>query len=234
VAIRAITFDCAGTLVEVEYEPAQFAVRCLRQAGLTAAANAEELYRGLFRAGIGEFLEANRRNDARAANAFYLRLNQEWLCGMGMDPADAGRIQEAGEELAFGQEASFFVAYPEALDSLAELKAGGYRLGVVSNWDYTLPRVLEMLRISPFLEFALASLVEGVEKPDPRLFGIAAARFGLPASEILHVGDDEIDDRDGAIGAGMAWTLVDRTRCTELPSRIQTLRDLKEVLDWHC
>lgn len=231
--IRAITFDCAKTLVAVDYDPVRFAVQCLVSAGIAPPADAAVTYGPLFMSHYAAFLDANLHNDPAAGREVYLSINRQWLAAMGLEPNRAEEIFLAGEELAFGRRATFFTAYPDAAPALAELKQLGLRIAMVSNWDYTLPRVVEMLGLAESFEFVLASLVEGVEKPDPRLFQVALNRFGLPPEEVLHVGDLEIDDRDGAISAGMGWTLIDRDREPELPTRIQSLFQLKEVLDWH-
>lgn len=231
-AIRAITFDCAKTVVAVDYDPVRFAVQCLAHTSIVPPPNAAATYGPLFLSHYATFLEANLRNDPEAGRQVYLSINRQWLAAMGLDPGRAEEIFLAGEQLAFGEDAEFFTAYPDAAPALGELKELGFRLAMVSNWDYTLPRVIEMLALEEYFEFVLASLVVGVEKPDPLLFQAALDRFGLPPDEVLHVGDLELDDRDGAIAAGMPWTLIDRDREPEFPKRIRSLSQVKEALSW--
>ncbi|HKN07080.1 MAG TPA: HAD-IA family hydrolase [Thermoplasmata archaeon] len=67
----------------------------------------------------------------------------------------------------------------------------------------------------PFLEGAggmrlahvIASADVGACKPDPRIFAEAVRRAGVPASEVLHVGDSWIWDVEGARGSGMGAAL---------------------------
>jgi FMN phosphatase YigB (HAD superfamily) len=48
-----------------------------------------------------------------------------------------------------------------------------------------------------------------VEKPDPRIFGMAAERLALPPSACVYVGDFLSLDVLGARGAGMHAVLLD-------------------------
>ena len=50
----------------------------------------------------------------------------------------------------------------------------------------------------------------GVGKPDPRIFHEAAARAGVPAEAVLHIGDDAHLDGVGALGAGMQCVWINR------------------------
>ena len=59
------------------------------------------------------------------------------------------------------------------------------------------------------LEFVVDSQVEGVEKPDPRIFRIALERLGVAASRALYVGDIRAVDEAGARAAGMHFVLID-------------------------
>ena len=231
--IRAISFDCANTLVQVDYDPVRFAVDCMRAAGVSPPLDAPQAYAEVFRANYPDFLAANQRNDPAALADVYRRINEVWLTRLDLDIACGEAILEAGDEIAFGAGSTFFSLFPDATPALKQLTSAGYRLVVISNWDLTLPRVLEMLGIGPFFEFSLASLVEGVEKPDPRLFKIGVKRLGLDPIEILHVGDNEIDDRDGAIAAGLRWSLLDRSAPPDLPLRIASLKQVLEVAQWN-
>lgn len=59
----------------------------------------------------------------------------------------------------------------------------------------------------------------GIQKPDRRIFEIAAERLGLPVSEIAFVGDTFYKDISGAIRAGMmpVWMCVERKEMTYYP-----------------
>ena len=91
---------------------------------------------------------------------------------------------------------------------------GRYRLGVVSNFDYT-PTVRRILTDSGILgrfETVVVSDAVGWRKPRPDIFERACADMGVTAGECLFVGDRPDIDVAGAKGIGMAaaWLNVAR------------------------
>lgn len=96
-----------------------------------------------------------------------------------------------------------------ALACVQGLRAAGLRVAVLSNWDRRLHGTLAELGIAGELDAVLASADLGGEKPEPRVFELAAARLGVAVNELVHVGDDDADDVAGAMGAGaMALHIV--------------------------
>lgn len=93
--------------------------------------------------------------------------------------------------------------------SLARFRAAGLRLAVVSNANGTVQRLFERLDLARFFDAIVDSQIEGIEKPDPRLFRIALERVGGGAGEALHVGDMYHVDVVGARAAGLRVVLVD-------------------------
>jgi FMN phosphatase YigB (HAD superfamily) len=72
----------------------------------------------------------------------------------------------------------------------------------------------------------------GCYKPAPDIFARALDRLGLAPSEVLHVGDSDVDDVAGARAAGLrvAWLNRDgRTLCPGVPRPDFEIRDLGEV-----
>jgi len=119
--------------------------------------------------------------------------------------------------------------FPEVDEVLGELRARGYLMGVVSNWDSRLLSICESLGITRQMEFILASAPAGVEKPDPRIFRMALSLAGVAPERAIHVGDDYEADVLGARGAGIRalWLARDgETAEGEAP-----LRSLAELLD---
>ena len=93
-----------------------------------------------------------------------------------------------------------------ALDALA---AWGVRACCVSNSDGRAEHHLERFGVRAGLEFVVDSQLVGVEKPDPRIFGIALAKLGLPAERAVYVGDIRSVDEAGARATGMHFVLID-------------------------
>jgi FMN phosphatase YigB (HAD superfamily) len=102
---------------------------------------------------------------------------------------------------------------PELLDWLAGL----YRLGLVSNFDYTptVRHILEEGGILDLFDAVVVSDVVGWRKPSARIFEAAFARLGVGPRECLFVGDRPDIDVAGAKGSG--WTSPGSTRRAAFP-----------------
>lgn len=118
--------------------------------------------------------------------------------------------------------------FPDALPTLRALRGKKRTIGIVSNWDSRLLVLSERIGLTKEVEFVLASAVEGVAKPDRRLFLKALKLARVAASEALHVGDSLKEDYEGARRAGIGALLLDR-QGTPLEG-IRTIRTLKDVL----
>lgn len=103
-----------------------------------------------------------------------------------------------------------FTAYAEVPAVLAELRADGARLVVLSNWDVSLHAVLEQTGLSGLVDRALSSAEAGVAKPDPAIFLRALELVGGRTEDALMVGDSVDTDVAGALAAGIDAVLVTR------------------------
>ena len=104
--------------------------------------------------------------------------------------------------------------YADAAAALPALRAAGLRLGVVSNFDARLPRLLADCGLADSFDAVVYSEEVGVEKPHPAIFEELLERLGLPAASVLHVGDSRRDDVEGARAVGMQalWLTRDSGR----------------------
>lgn len=93
--------------------------------------------------------------------------------------------------------------FDDAMPSLQRLRDRELRLAVVSNWDYRLNRILDELGIARYLDAVIISADEGFEKPSAELFGRACARLAIAPDQVLHIGDNLVEDVHGALGAGL-------------------------------
>ncbi len=228
--IRAVTLDCAETLIKVDWRPEAFAVASAEAAGLRLPVDSAHVYKQLYYARLPLFIEANRNSDHEGARRFYEELCFLWLERVGEDPGFVGAVMEKADELAFGPSSILFEPFSDSLPAVRELKGRGLRLAVLSNWDLSLHRVLRSYGFEPYLEFGLASLEIGVEKPAAEFFLVALEKLGLQADEVLHVGDLVVDDVEGAEGVGMHACLIDRSLESRHPMRIQSLLEIPEVI----
>lgn len=115
--------------------------------------------------------------------------------------------------------------------ALRQLRLNGYRLAVVSNWEPSLEEVLDHLGLRFHFAAVVTSSVEGIAKPDPRLFGIALERCGVPAGEAISVGDDIERDVEAAARIGLRGILLDRfDDHPDFHPRVESLARLVELL----
>jgi 2-haloalkanoic acid dehalogenase type II len=119
---------------------------------------------------------------------------------------------------------------------LSELRADGYRLGVVSNWTATLELTLEHVGLAAYFDVVACSSVVGATKPDPKIFRHALTTLGVEPVRALHVGDHLEADVLGAEDAGMDAVLIVRDESSDdVPSssvrKIRTLHELRAMVD---
>ena len=190
---RAVLLDALGTLLELE--PPWVSLRDRVPAGISderliAALRTEmEYYRKHAHEG---------RDEASLAD---LRERCARLVSRELD------IELTVEELL---DAIRFDPYPDTVPALGELRARGLRVLVVSNWDVSLPRVLERCGIAGLIDATVTSAEVGARKPDPAIFLTALELTGSTPDEALHVGDTAEEDVTGARAAGIRALLIDR------------------------
>ncbi|HEX6230354.1 MAG TPA: HAD-IA family hydrolase [Actinomycetota bacterium] len=103
-----------------------------------------------------------------------------------------------------------YALFEDVVPALDHLEESGLRLGVVSNFEEWLERLLERLGVRRYFEVRVISGVEGLEKPDPRIFELAMERAGVRPTESVYVGDNPEFDVDPALAVGMFPVLIDR------------------------
>ena len=120
-----------------------------------------------------------------------------------------------------------FEPYPDALPALAELRAAGLGLLVVSNWDCSLPDWLRPTGLLDAVDGVISSAAVGAAKPDPAVFARALELASAGPDEVVHVGDSLVNDVEGAGAAGIRALLV--ARDGPLPPGVPAVRSLREL-----
>ncbi len=152
----------------------------------------------------------------------------------GRDPASLAELRARCAAVlseALGQEipvetmmsAIRFRAFPDAAPALAELRGLGLKLVCVSNWDVSLPEVLERCGLDGALDGVVSSAQAGVRKPDPAIFAPALELAGCAPAEALYVGDTPAEDLAAARAAGIPALLIDRAGGADIDS-LQAIR----------
>jgi HAD superfamily hydrolase (TIGR01549 family) len=122
-----------------------------------------------------------------------------------------------------------FTLFEDALPALADLRARGLKIGLVSNGA----RDLEEFAAHHGLEVdaMVGSRSHGRIKPDPSIFAAALSALEVAPEDAAMVGDSFEDDIEGARALGMRAVLLDRDGLRpDVPDRIDTLLALPAAL----
>ena len=119
--------------------------------------------------------------------------------------------------------------FPETATTLAQLKAHGMELGIISNFDSRLFSVMRGLGIEQVFDSVTISSLAQAAKPARRIFQLALDKHAVDTDEALHVGDSLRDDVEGATKAGLHAVLLDR-QGRHRSAGVQTIRTLDELL----
>jgi putative hydrolase of the HAD superfamily len=125
-------------------------------------------------------------------------------------------------------DSSSYRLFDDALPAMRALRSAGYKLGLISNFEQWLEEMLVELEVGELFDVRVISGVEGVEKPDPKIFEVALERADLDASVAVHVGDSPALDVEPAQSVGMHTILLDRL--DRYPdAEVARVRSLEEV-----
>jgi putative hydrolase of the HAD superfamily len=207
--LRVIFFDAAGTLFHTR-EPAGLSyAKIARRFGVEAD---ERLVIDSFKRSFGSAPGLAFGPGHEAAKL--RRLEREWWRELVRATfANIGHF--ADFDAYFDALFDFFadpanwIRDPAAEPLLTQLREDGLTLGVISNFDQRIYRILETLELSRYFDSITISSETGYAKPSPEIFRAALGRHSLPAAYAVHVGDSESLDLAGARAAGLAAVLVD-------------------------
>ncbi|HEX4214328.1 MAG TPA: HAD family hydrolase [Candidatus Dormibacteraeota bacterium] len=127
------------------------------------------------------------------------------------------RLKETADEMLKDYEATFAGEFtpvdPAVAGALDRARASGWKVGVVTNGDQIQAEKMTQAGLWPHVDQLIASDLEGVQKPDPELFRIAARRLGGTLEGAWMLGDQPVTDIAGAIAAKIdsVWVRPDPT-----------------------
>ena len=231
-AIKAVFFDAAGTLIEPARRVGESYAVIARKYGLeVSAADLSERFRFCFHAAPPlAFPGAPPAEIAELERAWWKALVRRIF-----EPWDGfQRFDDYFAELfAYFAQPEAWLLYPEADETLSALKRRGLILAVISNFDSRLTGILEGLGAAHWFEHIFVSSRVGHAKPDREIFQKALEPHSLKAADALYVGDSEEKDLKGANAAGLKGVLIERSGKTNsnLSPRITSLRSILSLLD---
>lgn len=193
--IKAVLFDLDNTLIdfmEMKTRCSEAAIRAMIDAGLEL--DEKNALKKLF--------ELYDSHGIENQNIFETFLEKQ--CGM----VDF-KVLCAGIVAYRRTKVGYLTTFPHTLSTLIKLKEFGLKLGIVSDAPKKQAwlRLAEM-NLSDFFDFVIALEDTGKLKPDKLPFEAAIKKLGLPAQNILFIGDNPSRDIAGAKAVGMKTALA--------------------------
>ncbi len=164
-----------------------------------------------------------------SSRAFWLEVYELMLESLDLPAADGLR-----ERLYSGfTDLTNYDLFDDVSATLDDLVGTGVTLGIVSNFESWLEDLLGMLGVRDRFPVRVISGLEGLEKPDPRIYRLALQRAEAAAHATAFVGDNPEFDVAPPAALGMFPVLIDRRERhpDHAGVRITDLRDLLGVLE---
>ncbi|MCI0567379.1 MAG: HAD-IA family hydrolase [Acidobacteria bacterium] len=209
-SIRLISFDVGGTLIHAHPSVGTVYAEVLCRRGFNCAAEeVDRAFEESWEFAASHLPPSSERysRSVEGERGYWRELLRDTVSRLGGSEPPAGAADELFERFA---RADTWRVYPDVLPTLQELDGRGMPMAVVSNWDSRLPGLLRDLGLRRFFGPLLVSALEACEKPDSRIFHRAAQRAGVLPREVLHVGDRDREDLQGALRAGCLALKIDR------------------------
>ena len=224
--MRAVTFDFGQTLAELDHD---FLMRRVHTFGaeLDPVASHAATVTAWHAYGAAKAL-----GHARAWQAMMLAIlrggNVRKIRAEAADPAYAEKIAQL---LWDAQPTQNLWRKPIAgmFELAAELAAQQVPIAIISNSEGHLAQLVEELGYGALFPVVIDSGRVGVDKPDPRIFQLAAEALGVQLAEIVHVGDAWEADVLGARAAGAQAVWYAPTDERVLPEGVVACRNAAEL-----
>lgn len=207
--LEAVVFDAGGTLVRLDFEWMSDWLAA-RGVAIPAAAlrRAEVAGRRAYDASRGHAPLPGALHPPLGSSGDTLAYFGGTLDAAGVPAVQRGSMLHAMLERQAGH--GLWMQPVEGARAVLDALPGmGLRVACVSNSDGRAAWHLEQCGVLAGLEFVVDSQIAGVEKPDPRIFGIALDRLAVAADRALYVGDIRSVDERGSRAAGMPFVLID-------------------------
>lgn len=221
--IKAVYFDVGNTLCFFNYD---FLKNLLEERyAIDVTAEELEATHRIIRKSVGPMLNRGLTHESLVSEAY-----RSWFRALEVDEEKIEKIIDTIKNHPFSH--LFWARMEEGTkELLVWLKEKGYKLGIISNAEGQIKRLISHIGLEPVFDVILDSHEVGFQKPDQRIFHCALKELDVKASEAVHVGDLVESDVVGAKAAGITPILVDRygsykdADCIKV-ARVQDLKNL--------
>lgn len=205
--IAAVSFDVWNTLLKIDTVYHELSKNISVMKGLELNYVERKIYE-VYRKVREMRLYVNDSNEVRS----FVSISRNILArSLGIDYDD---VIKAVNETFSTIDASGLL-FEDVVPTLDLLDMRGISMGIVGNtvfWESIYTReLLENLNLKNYFKIQLYSDEVGIFKPDKRIFLEFCKRLGVKPIEVIHVGDNVIEDVGGAISVGMNVVLINRS-----------------------
>lgn len=208
--IEAILFDSSGTLMAAQPSYYRLWIKTFEKYGIT-----------IDEAGLGQAFAKARKSDhqrypeqentGRPTPTWFRDFNREGIKATEI-PLNAESVLVTLEDVL--NSPSNWKVFPDVIPALSILKETGYKMGVISNWDWRLPELLDNMNLGDFFEVKISSSSAGFPKPRREVFLHALDKIGSAPENTVYIGDTYDSDILGALNAGLKAIFLDRAKRT--------------------
>ncbi|MDZ4654891.1 MAG: HAD-IA family hydrolase [Coriobacteriia bacterium] len=228
--LRAVFFDVGNTLLYPQPSVSEVCRQVLAEAGHTHGLEAIDALMPL--------VDAYYEDRYRADDTFWTDEEETSDVWVGMYSLLCRKlgIEESAVVLArrvydeFGK-ADRWRVYDDVVPALSRLRERGLKLGIISNWDRRLVRLVDGLGLASYMDSVISSADIGLRKPDPRIFELACSELGVEPGDAAHVGDHHYADVLGARAVGMHAVLIDRHGGEVAPVGLRPIPSFDDIED---
>ena len=228
--IKAVFFDWFSTLAHYDPPREQLQAQVLRELGFTVSLPV--LQRALVLADkdlYAELAETSMRNRTPEERLqVYIRHQQSILnsAGVKSGPELAEKTMKRMREL---NARPHFVLYDDVLPTIKSVKERQLRTGLLSNINRGIRNICKGLGLDSYMDVIVSSEEAGADKPDPAIFRFALEQVSVDPGEVIHIGDQYLQDVVGARNVGITPIFIDRLDVSPEITDCIRIRNLSEL-----
>ncbi|KAH8419874.1 hypothetical protein KR009_003461 [Drosophila setifemur] len=229
---RLVTFDVTDTLLRLE-DPLKHYHQTAQECGIQGVdrAQLEQCFRKSFMAMSREHPNFGRLSPDMSWQQWWLELvGRTFNCATPGVPGE--QLERIGCRLiAHFRTSQCWGNIDGAQELVQRVREAGKCVGVISNFDPSLPQVLAAMGFAGKFDFVLTSYEAGVMKPDAGIFHIPLQRLNIPAEQALHIGNKLDMDYTGARNSGWSGLLVADAKGAQTEGRTHSYPSLSALLE---
>ncbi|UST72750.1 haloacid dehalogenase type II [Pseudomonas siliginis] len=192
-----LTFDCYGTLIQWDE-------------GLKAVVEKMLSDKGGHAVDAAKLIEVYDRHEHRLEQTPPHRSFRELsILGLQLALAELGLPSQPEDSQRLATAIPNMPPFAEVVDTLAQLKALGFKLCIVSNTDDAIIAG-NVAQLGGHIDRVITAQQAGAYKPAPRLFDYAHEQLGVTRDEVVHICASPMLDHTAARDMGFRCVWIDR------------------------